>query len=259
MAQRRQADAGLSRGRRAALARLAPVAGLALAGQGGLTGCSWRATPSGPPRSVTGELLELPLARPAPTRGSRWVYRVVNDYNGAVVGEVSLDITAVVPLTLAWRRPSGSSGEARFASAWSAFTDIGFDDICHFDSPVPFLPPELAPGSSITSEHRLRVAGNSGNYRWRQRVRATATEIVETPAGRFDTLVISREVWFESPDPFRFDSERRETRWYAPAVNGWVKRTWTGSYRDQGSLDVPLRRREDWVTETLIAYGPGAS
>ena len=283
MAQRRQTDAGLIPGRRAALARLAPAAGALAAAPGlsagfpgglaggllaaaaGLAGCATR-QPAVPSASVNGGPFVLPMAAPAPRLGERWTYREINEYNKGTVGQLEQLVTALAPLTLEQRRTEASPSPlatprgARtitFDSAWSALIDASFDDEYHYSPAVPLLPPRLEPGSSVSTRHRFSVPGNSGLYGWRQRVTASRAEIVETPAGRFDTLVIERQIYFDSPDPFRFDRARQETRWYAPAINGFVRRTWTGTYIDEGSLDQIDRRREDWVTLELVRHVPG--
>ena len=294
MAQRRQADAGLNHGRRVVLTRLGPAAaalpaasiipgaggigalrGLAalagvggLAGLGGLAGCAGARRPAVPAQSVDGGPFVLPMAAPAPRLGERWLYGETNDYNGVALGRLELRVSSLMPLVLVQRRleptpaatmarsPRGEN-EIRFDAPWSAQVDADFDDVYQLSPAVPLLPPRLEPGSSIRTRHRFTVRGNSGRYGWQQRVAATAAEIIQTPAGRFDTLVIDREIWFDSPEPFRYDRYRRETRWYAPAVNGFVRRTWTGSYLEEGSIDQRDRRREDWITQDLIEHHPG--
>ena len=180
--------------------------------------------------------------------------------------DLATRVTTLAPLTLEQRRTdTGPSPLAAprgirtitFGSAWSTLIDASFDDEYHYSPAAPLLPLRLEPGSSVSTRHRFSVPGNSGLYGWRQRVTATHAEILETPAGRFDTLVIQRQIYFDSPEPFRFDRVRQETRWYAPAVNGFVRRTWTGSYIDEGSLEQIDRRREDWATLELVRHVPG--
>ena len=145
-----------------------------------------------------------------------------------------------------------------FSAPWSVLVDPMFDDEYQFSEPVPLLPPRLEPGSWSATRHHFRVAGNSSVYRWRQRLTATGTEIVETPAGRFDNRVIPRRLWFDSPQPFRYDRTRDEVRWYAPAVSGWIRRQWTGTYIDEGSFDDKMYRRlEDAITQELVQHNPG--
>ena len=276
MAQRRQADAGLNRRldlylnprRRAALVRLAGAAGAAAMGAGGLAGCAGPRRPVVPERSVDGGPFVLPLAAPASRVGERWRYREINGYNGAPIGTLEHEVLSTAPLTLAQRRldrtPAATAVSTlrderviRFDGPWSALVDASFDHEYSFSPAVPWLPPRLAPGEPTSSRHRFTVPGNSGNYGWQQRLVATAAEIIDTPAGRFDTLLIQRSIRFDSPDPFRYDCDRQETRWYAPAVNGFVRRIWTGSYLEDASIDMRGRRREDWIIQELIDYRPG--
>ena len=281
MAQRRQTDAGLNAGRRAVLARLAPAAGLArLAGSArpagifglaggavaGLAACAGPRQPLVPAASVNGGPFLLPMAAPVPRIGERWVYREINEYNKSTVGQLERVVTSLAPLTVQQSRSETQATPLSvvkgvraltFDGPWSVLIDASFDDEYHFSPTVPLLPARLEPGATIATSHRFRVPANSGLYGWRQRVTATGAEIIDTPAGRFDTLVIRREITFDSPDPFLFDRTRQETSWYAPAVNSFVRRTWTGSYLSQGSLDMVERRREDWVTLELIRYVPG--
>lgn len=229
---------------------------LRLAGPGAalaLAGCAAAApvAPPGPPPA--------PMAAPRPRVGERWVYTEINRYNGLVLGDLELEVASLAPLVLVQRRlrPTGRAGviagpdgpvEARFAEPWSVLVDPGFDEVLQFQDPVPLLPPQLVPGSRAETRTRFTVAGNSGVYGWTQQLVATRLETLATPAGRLECLVIERRIRFDSPNPFRYARERRERRWYAPAVNGWARREWTGDYRDQTFADDwMLRRLEDSV------------
>ena len=266
-------------GRRAVLARLGPLAtvpaasailstpGLLLLGTVG--GCaSGSSRPAGPPLSVSGKPLALPLAAPRPRTGELWVFREINNYNHLPVGDLELEVRSNAPLTVEHRRVRriGGAGQISghvepramtFSNAWSVNVDSSFDDEYRFSPAVPLLPPQLEPGSWSKTSHRFTVAGSSSVYGWWQRLTATGTEIVTTPAGQFDTLVIRRQIWFDSPQPFRYDRWREEVRWYAPAVNGWVRRQWTGSYLDEGTIEKVDRRLEDALTQELRAYTAG--
>ena len=43
--------------------------------------------------------------------------------------------------------------------------------------------------------------------------------------------------------------------WYAPQVNRWVRREWTGTYRWSG-MRIPATLRDDWVEHKLLEYQP---
>lgn len=86
---------------------------------------------------------------------------------------------------------------------------------------------------------------------------AARWEEVRVPGGRFDALRVDRRIAFTHSDFWRIDSQRSETLWYAPAVNRWVQREWTGIYRQYG-LPRYGGRREDWVRWRLLEYVPAA-
>lgn len=208
-----------------------------------------------------------PASAPSiPLPGTRWIYREINRYNGRALGDLQIEVVSAAPLVLRHSRvnPSNDAGqiaapdgpaEARYSEPWSILVDPWFDRVLRFESPVPLLPPAMTAGSSVATSSRFSVDGNSGRYVWHQRLRIVGNEILSTPAGRFDCFVLERLIHFDSPDPFTFDRQRSETRWYSPAINGWVKREWTGDYLDRGNLDDRFgRRREDWVRLELQAF-----
>jgi hypothetical protein len=201
------------------------------------------------------------LEPPHPRAGDRWSYRVINRYNGAPVGELQMDLTGLAPLVVAVRRDDefaastrspGVALEARYPSPWSVSVEPSYDLVLNFAAPVPMLPSVLRVGERSTAHTRYSVRGYSGNYDWQQSLRALREEVVTVPAGTFRTLVVHREIWFDYPDPFRYRSSRDDTVWYAPEVNGWVRREWTGRYR----TDSVLRGwyYEDWLRWELTNY-----
>ncbi|MGE0312551.1 MAG: hypothetical protein AB7P21_13130 [Lautropia sp.] len=245
------------------------AAGLAAAGLGGCAHRHARVDDGADVLSGPGAVPAFPHANPSlPSPGTRWVYAEINGYNGLALGELHVEVVSAAPLVLRHTRANRRSGagriaapagpvDARYAEPWSILVDPWFVQVLRFAQPVPLLPPTLRPGAALATDTTFTVAGDSGTYRWAQRLRALRHETVATPAGRFDCLVVEREIRFASPDPFSTDRRRRDTRWYAPEVGGWVRREWTGDYIDSGHLDDRLsRRREDWVRLELEAYLP---
>ena len=205
------------------------------------------------------------LEPPRPRAGDRWIYRLVNRYNGAPVGELQMALTGLAPLVVAVRRDDefassirspGVELEARYPSPWSVTVEPSYDLVLNFAAPVPMLPSVLRVGERSRAHTHYTVRGYSGKYDWQQSLRALREEVVTVPAGKFRTLVVHREIWFDYPDHFRYRSSRDDTVWYAPEVNGWVRREWTGRYR----TDSVLRGWyfEDWVRWELTAYRPAA-
>jgi hypothetical protein len=102
-----------------------------------------------------------------------------------------------------------------------------------------------------------RVQGIDRDFYWSDWLDAVGWQRVRTPAGEFDALRVERRIAFAHSDPFRDRPTREETLWYAPAVNRWVLREWTGRY--WGRSHPPPLLREDWVGLRLVGYSPAGS
>ena len=246
-------------GRRALV--LGATAGLALPAIG-LAGCATRSQPSGPVRE---------FAEPQVRVGDRWLYREINRYNQLPLSTAEVTVTAASPLTCSVRRTriDSTAGEIirrdafqeeRYAQPWAVEQEPTYDMIMDFAQPMPLLPSPLQVGQTERSRTNYTVAGYWGHYDWLQYLKATAVERIATPAGVYDCLRVRRTIWFEYPDVFRFGSSRIDNIWYAPEVNRWVRREWTGEYQHENSLGKMggIRRREDWVRWELLAYEPAA-
>lgn len=227
----------------------------------GLAACA-APRPSGPVREFA-----PPHVRP----GDRWHYREINLYNQLPLADVEVLVTGASPLlcSVRRRRTETTAGEIarpdaaqeeRYASAWVVDVEPTYDVTMDFAEPMPILPASLQAGASQTSRTRYTVRGSSGAYRWEQRLRAVQSERITTPAGTFDCLLVRRTIRFEHPDVFRFASTRVDSVWYAPEVNRWVQREWTGDYHHENFLDENggVKRREDWVRWELVSYTPAA-
>ncbi len=236
-------------------------AGLAVA-PFGLGGCATASQPAGPARKF-----EPPTVR----LGDRWVYREINRYNGLPLADVEVVVTSASPLTcsVARIRSDTVAGEIarpdrvqveRYADPWTVDLEPTYDLTMDFADPMPILPATLRVGEADYRKTSYTVQGYSGRYRWTQRLKAVGAERIATPAGNFDCLRVQRMIWFDYPDVFRFGSSRIDNAWYAPEVNRWVRREWTGDYKHENSLGkMGSLRREDWVRWELVSYSPAAA
>jgi hypothetical protein len=228
----------------------------------GLAGCAASRQPAGPVVA-----LEQPRARV----GDRWVYREINRYNGLPLADVEVTVTAESPLTCNVRRTRSdtTAGEIarpdailveRYAQPWVVDLEPTYDLTMDFAEPMPIVPASAQAGQAQTSRTRYTVPGYSGSFAWMQRLKVTGSGRIATPAGNFDCVEVERRIWFDYPDVFRFNSARVDRIWYAPQVNRWVRREWTGDYLHENSLDDRgnIRRREDWVRWDLLSYTPAA-
>jgi hypothetical protein len=227
----------------------------------GLAGCA----SSGKPGPV------VQFEQPRVRVGDRWVYREINRYNDLALADVEVTVTAESPLTCNVRRTRSdtTAGEIarsdavlveRYAYPWAVDLEPTYDLLIDFAEPMPIVPAKARIGETQTSRTRYTVPGYSGDYGWMQRLTVAGTGRIATPAGNFDCIEVERRIWFDYPDVFRFNSARVDRVWYAPQVNRWVRREWTGDYLHENSLDDlgGFRRREDWVRWELLSYAPAA-
>ena len=226
-----------------------------------LVGC---ATPTSPAGSA------VQFEQPRVRVGDRWLYHEINRYNGLTMADVEITVSEASPLSCSVRRTPGDStaGEIarpdavlveRYAEPGAVDVEPTYDLVMDFAEPMPILPNSLRVGESQTRKTSYVVQGYSGSYRWTQRLKAVGVDRIATPAGNFDCLKVQRTIWFDYPDVFRYGSSRVDSVWYAPEVNRWVRREWTGDYQHENSLGKRgTRRREDWVRWELVSYTPAA-
>jgi hypothetical protein len=218
----------------------------------GLGGCAAPATMPAPPGAE-------PLPPPTVRVGDTWRYLLVNRYNSGVIGETTARVTAVAPeiRVLLDPDPRGEPLEERYHDAWSVLAEGTFDGLVTFETPMPLVPAGGISGTSQLTRGRYRSARSNDVLDWSQQLRLVGWERVTVPAGQFDALRIQRMINFRHPDVFRYDPRRTDTLWYAPAVNRWVAREWTGDFMSGGPAPQWARAREDWVSWQLVAYGRG--
>lgn len=206
------------------------------------------ATPAAPPPERPGA--------PRVRVGERWRYAQIDVYSGARQAEIACEVIELAPRLRV--RLTDSRGTPRpdeiYADAWRVLQEPFYDFLQVFEQPVPLLPDVLAAGESSRLDTSYGVPQTPGErYAWQQRLHAAQWERVRVPAGEFDALRIERYIRLDHPDPRRLYPVRRDRLWYAPAVNRWVRREWTGEYRGPGARrGAPMR--EDWVAWELLEH-----
>lgn len=195
-----------------------------------------------------------PPPAPVVRVGDRWRYARINRYNGIRLGESTMRVTAIAPqLRIEVVGANDAAGvDEVYSEPWRVIQEPAYDQALIFEVPSPVLPSRLEPGASERYSGPYRMAGDESRRYWSVWVDARNWERVIVPAGSFDALRVTRRAAFEHPDYRRLDSVRVDTLWYAPQVNRWVRREWTGSYRVPGF--PPFRNREDWIAWELIEY-----
>jgi len=208
---------------------------------------------------ASGEAIEPPAQPPTAQRpeiGRVWRYHEVDLFSGRVSAEVSARVSATD--TGSTRiEVATADGQQRGIEVWVDPRSLRADPYpppaMSFEEPVPLLPPLLQPGSTAWGGSNYRSPGDPLRYWWSVRVRALRWERVLVPAGRFEALVVERQIAFEHPDRFRTDSRRAELLWWAPAVNRWVRRDCRETYLHVSDLDrLRERRTEIWFSQQLL-------
>jgi hypothetical protein len=195
--------------------------------------------------------------------GDTWSYAEINRYNNIRQAVVTHRVSYIDPIIrISHSAQSGPVGQEQtkerseeiFDSLWTIKQEPAYDRVIVFERPLPFLPSVFEAGQREIFQTAYKVDGINALFYWRSQLFAAGWERVQVPAGEFNALRVERTCWFAHPDSFRSDAVRRDTIWYSPEVNRWVRREWTGEYRSPGSRRLPMR--EDWVRWDLLAYRP---
>ncbi len=207
----------------------------------------------------------LTVAAPAP--GDTYVYRVINAYNGEVVGQVSYRVDKMdagqVTLSVVPDRPSlGAPHTDVFASDgnWLRHPLVNHDMSVEYTFSPPF-PAYVAPLDAGKS-WSTRVSATSPATGRRNSVRVdgdvVGSERITTPAGSFDTIKVKRTVYAGDWEAFSMETNIVETDWYAPALGRPVRVERNSGYMDSQKCSKPgygcSPVRGDWHILELVSY-----
>ena len=188
--------------------------------------------------------------------GDRWRYAVIDLYRRERLTELTMQVAAEAPQLRV--SVTDASGTARpdevYASPWRVVQEPAYGAVIQFRNPNPLLPARLETGASERISNTFRASADGLWNFWSEQIDAQGWERVRVPAGEFVALRVMRRISFDHQDSFRTRSARDETLWYAPEVNRWVRREWTGRYYWAGMRGAPLR--EDWIAWELLEYRP---
>jgi len=218
-----------------------------------LSGCALPGGPGG---------REAPAA--AVRVGDRWRYQVIERYRDRLVETPIVEVVEAGPEIVL--RVSGRGGspavEERYSAPWSVLQESVYGLTMRFGEPMPLVPLPAAPGAGSTRVTTYTVPGETPARRWSQQLRVEGWEPVTVPAGRFDSLRITRVIAFDHPDAGRRASVLTDRLWYAPEVRHWVRREWRGEYVSAGAgagRDTAAQGTsgiEDWLEWRLAAFLP---
>ncbi len=212
-----------------------------------------------PAACATPQFLPPPSAPIAPPRvrvGDRWRYELRNAYNGAATGTVTQQVAELGSLI---RLTSTAADGSRlpdeiYAGAWQVLQEAIFDVVQVYERPMPLVTDVLVGAGENSGIYYGVPEFGPRRFWWSQWRRSVGWERVTVPAGSFDCLRVERQIAFQHSDIFRSNSTRIDRLWYAPQVNRWVRREWTGQYQIGGGRRTYLR--EDAVVWALLEHVP---
>lgn len=179
--------------------------------------------------------------------GDNWTYQrndlVTRDKGGrssVTVESVDADkivvrlLKSTATYTREWNQTSTTQGGQETYRATPAFAKYRFP---------------LEVGKQWESRFKTQSGGGVTGHDWRFTVKVEAVEKVTVPAGTFEAFRLRLDGWYTCNLGCNWSSRRRETFWYAPAVNYEIKREVEAVAQGTGYWDV--QRYE------LVSFTPG--
>lgn len=198
-----------------------------------VTGCA--ATPNRGPVSA-------PDLRP----GESWTYRQVNAYSGQPLGTIRYEIVRAEPASgklFRDEQPYGESvGLSRDGYWLHRAADYAY--LRDFLPPYAAFPFPLSAGEDWTHHWQARHPATGETISIKSHSRARDWERVSVPAGEFDALKVVRHIYADDREWWKSPTHIVEIDWYAPQVNGLIKRIHDSEYHDYRKTRDSLVRGE---------------
>ena len=209
----------------------------------------------------------VPLDKPPRLAvGDHWVYNKVNGYNNEIADILSYDIIRVEKDAITFKVKSDFRTGAR--AVQETYTPGGNLLIKEtLDTGAfryqPYYPSYRFPlEAGQTWREDFSYLDSRLNRRVTAQVyaRAIRWERIRVPAGEFNTLRISRDIYFNDQEWWRSGTTMTETDWYSPEVKRFVLHTDYFEYLDftQGRRNALVRgdRNELHLTEYRLSGTP---
>jgi hypothetical protein len=228
--------------RYAVLGMISLVAGSALAQQQP----SQPETPAPSSSPVPAQPAKAVVTMEEPLPGDRWTYEVRDEISGTITATRANVVTEVTPKEISVRFNivgTPNSGLINYDRSWNLIASNPWKYAPH-DGTGIMAPLTVGKTWNIQSNDINAAHGNVGKRTGTSKV--VGQESVTTKAGTFETFKIETSYSIRGVnDPTRRTDITLQT-WYAPAIDHWVKRTFTSR------VDKHLR---DNNTLELVEYG----
>lgn len=207
------------------------------------------------------QVAPLRPSTPAPSVGSYWEYAVRDAYTGLSRGIVRYTVARadtgrlVVDVT----RDGERVDTHIYAPDWNGIehplTNL---QRFRFDPPFPAFEFPLDPGRRWRRIVRATDPVTGRSYSVHVHASVGASRRIKVPAGEFDAIPVTRQVYAGNAESFRLQEEIVQTDWFAPAAGNVVVTEATSSHidtsRSGGGRGRPLRVRGDWLIAELVRY-----
>jgi hypothetical protein len=206
---------------------------------------------------------------PAFKPGMSWTYRQRDELGGRETGIVRLEIVAVAAdrVTVGHAVPGEPTVNERWdaignweqvgtqGSAWLARLG-GEAKRVEFVPALPLYRFPLSAGQSWVETVRAVEPGSGRKIEVKVFAKALAWEEVAVPAGKFRALKVRRFIAPEDADATRSPTTVTLIDWYAPQVDGMVKRICDWEYRDPRQPSADQLKRGPRLRFELMAFEP---
>ena len=182
-------------------------------------------TPAAAPTETTAqEKMEDPQV------GDHWTYEFRDDISGDVKSIITNTVTDLtdsqIGIRLTWAGNSNSNSQT-FDRSWNLI-NYGVHRYSPNDGTGIQAPLAVGKTWSVKSTDINSTSGFIAKHSGTSKV--TAQESVTTPAGTFDTLKIETSYQIQNTNNVTDKAQVVMQTWYAPAINHWVKRSFTMRY-----------------------------
>lgn len=219
-----------------------------------------------------------PAEAAVPAPGERWTYRVVNGYNNLEVGRTNYEVVSAAPDRFEVRvteEKSGTSQTRGMVRGWNPESGLypvglamgGLWSGVPPGGPVRYAPPlpdfrfPLAPGKSWSETVTLADPAYGTQTTVTVKGRIQGMERIKVPAGEFDTIKVTRDLYYNDSAWWRSGVWQSTTDWFAPAINRVVRHREHSQYTDLtrgGSTGgVGLIIYGDYLFQELAELTPG--
>jgi hypothetical protein len=211
-------------------------------------------------------LVGAPPILQLPKLGQTWQFRELDGFSDRELARVGFRVTrsdadgVELAVTVDGEPLSGlREGQVeRYARPWDVLEDASYGRVRRYTPAMPLLRADAPLETRVDDRMRVERPPKPRAENWIALSRFRGWETVTVPAGTFRVARYERVISYYDDDPFRWRTERRETLWYAPEVQHWVRRelagTWTRPPYQRGRRGEVLR--DDWIVWELTAYTP---